>query len=647
MIGNLFLFLLAVSPTLVLVSSLTTYQYQYIRQVDLPALAVSSSGEGVVSRLTIKIAYPGSGEVYFSSEPLSMIDSQASARIAVMVASQIAGVNRDNYDFFISMKSPSLIIGGPSAGGVMTIGVLAALLNIDVNNTVAMTGMILPDGTIGPVGGIPSKLRAAAEAGYKVLLIPAGQSIVYEEKVKRTPSGIGVITRITREKVNVTALGEKLGIKVIEVADIDEAAKYFLGIETGSNKNLTSTKITYTGELESLYQRWIENMTKIRESIKQTIKHKDVVSEYINQSDILYQKALELENNKKYYTAASFLFQSLTLMQEAWVLSELDSYEKIQAYITNINSTIKELEKKINTTEIQTLSQLEAAIIARERLSEAKENLEKGVESIVQVIDIITGKKRIQINDPEALALAYTRLLTVKQWMEYSELPSPKISSNAIKSTAQIFMDYAEDVVSYYDALSSDVGFSQQTAPQDYYAQGQIEYQEKEYVKAITDFMRAISSSITRIHLLFDTAPEKITNILLERALKLLSIEHTYQSGIAIGYYELGEEYLQKFKSTGDNTYLYNSIQLAILSSLYSTLSKIILGYSNNTSIQTSPTSTTSTSENTSSQQTTTRNSTETQLISKTSGELLGKNEAALLIVLVVLALLYYIYRRS
>ncbi len=41
-----------------------------------------------------------------------------------------------------------------------------------VNPKVMMTGMINPDGTIGPVGGILEKASAAASVGAKLFLIP-------------------------------------------------------------------------------------------------------------------------------------------------------------------------------------------------------------------------------------------------------------------------------------------------------------------------------------------------------------------------------------------------------------------------------------------------------------------------------------------
>ena len=40
-----------------------------------------------------------------------------------------------------------------------------------------MTGMINPDGTVGPVGGILEKIMGANSKGIKVFLIPSGSQL--------------------------------------------------------------------------------------------------------------------------------------------------------------------------------------------------------------------------------------------------------------------------------------------------------------------------------------------------------------------------------------------------------------------------------------------------------------------------------------
>ncbi|MEI8081103.1 MAG: S16 family serine protease [Actinomycetes bacterium] len=71
-------------------------------------------------------------------------------------------------------------IDGPSAGGLMTLGVLANLEHATVPDKVSLTGTVFPGGGLGPVGGIPEKIRAANEAGMTKVLIPLGQRISFD-----------------------------------------------------------------------------------------------------------------------------------------------------------------------------------------------------------------------------------------------------------------------------------------------------------------------------------------------------------------------------------------------------------------------------------------------------------------------------------
>jgi predicted S18 family serine protease len=66
---------------------------------------------------------------------------------------------------------------GPSAGAVMTVGFVAPLKGERIRRGIAVTGTINPDGTIGSVGSIPDKIRAAVREGYRTILIPEGFSV--------------------------------------------------------------------------------------------------------------------------------------------------------------------------------------------------------------------------------------------------------------------------------------------------------------------------------------------------------------------------------------------------------------------------------------------------------------------------------------
>lgn len=72
-------------------------------------------------------------------------------------------------------------VGGPSAGLLFTLGVIAKLDgdgrgdSLTGGRTIAGTGTIDAEGDVGPVGGVPLKTKAAARDGATVFLVPAAE----------------------------------------------------------------------------------------------------------------------------------------------------------------------------------------------------------------------------------------------------------------------------------------------------------------------------------------------------------------------------------------------------------------------------------------------------------------------------------------
>jgi ATP-dependent Lon protease len=65
---------------------------------------------------------------------------------------------------------------GPSAGLAFVTGIVSALTGKPVKAGFAMTGEVALHGEVGPVGGIVHKMRAAARAGRKVVIVPAANA---------------------------------------------------------------------------------------------------------------------------------------------------------------------------------------------------------------------------------------------------------------------------------------------------------------------------------------------------------------------------------------------------------------------------------------------------------------------------------------
>jgi PDZ domain-containing secreted protein len=66
-------------------------------------------------------------------------------------------------------------VGGPSAGLMLTLGILDLVGDEDLTDgkVVAGTGTIDAKGAVGPIGGITLKMAAAKDIGAKLFLVPA------------------------------------------------------------------------------------------------------------------------------------------------------------------------------------------------------------------------------------------------------------------------------------------------------------------------------------------------------------------------------------------------------------------------------------------------------------------------------------------
>jgi hypothetical protein len=139
---------------------------------------------------------------------------RAAGWMAVITASLLIGNDPSQYEFSFDVAGR---IDGPSAGALMTTAVLAGYLGDTVDPTVTMTGTINPDGTIGPVGGIPHKIEGAAAAGKTTVLVPGGQRYDYDYALGQS--------------VDLVQVGQQYGVEVKLVSDIYEAYRELTGSE--------------------------------------------------------------------------------------------------------------------------------------------------------------------------------------------------------------------------------------------------------------------------------------------------------------------------------------------------------------------------------------------------------------------------------
>jgi PDZ domain-containing protein len=81
------------------------------------------------------------------------------------------------YELPFNLSINSDQIGGPSAGLAWTLGIIDSLSGGDLTGgrTIAATGTIRPDGSVGEVGGVKQKTVAVERAGASVFFVPDGE----------------------------------------------------------------------------------------------------------------------------------------------------------------------------------------------------------------------------------------------------------------------------------------------------------------------------------------------------------------------------------------------------------------------------------------------------------------------------------------
>ncbi|MFI6711862.1 PDZ domain-containing protein [Nonomuraea sp. NPDC050478] len=105
----------------------------------------------------------------------------------------VVGVSmRATYKFPFEVDINVGEVGGPSAGLMFSLGIVDKLTEgpMTGGKQIAGTGTIKPDGTVGPIGGIPQKLVGARDAGATIFLTPAGNCA---EAMKAVPDGLRLV----------------------------------------------------------------------------------------------------------------------------------------------------------------------------------------------------------------------------------------------------------------------------------------------------------------------------------------------------------------------------------------------------------------------------------------------------------------------
>jgi hypothetical protein len=201
-----------------------------ITSMTIPALWAGSSKDGMqggVELATVSLDKSGPGaftvDLSDSSAQGAGPSWQAASASAAAFAALAGGTNPQSMSVKFGVTGP---IDGPSAGGLMAVALIAASTGGSLLPGHTMTGTISPEGSIGVVGYVSTKLKAAHDAGFNTVVIP--------EDTVMARDGEG-------NQVNLVDFGKQLGLTVIPVRTVNQAFEAMTGKPFASKSTLPST----------------------------------------------------------------------------------------------------------------------------------------------------------------------------------------------------------------------------------------------------------------------------------------------------------------------------------------------------------------------------------------------------------------------
>ncbi|MBW3004658.1 hypothetical protein KY310_02405 [Candidatus Woesearchaeota archaeon] len=391
---------------------------------------------------------PGKNRVFLETFPLTQLTTQVSMRFAQQIACDQIDIDCSDYDFFYTIKSLPGVVGGPSAGASAAVLTASLLLDQEMKKDVAVTGTINSGGTIGAVGGLKGKIKAASENGIKHVLIPKGTRMYAEEEAEVVDVKTESEDNETNEtfeinqsnKLDLIEYGKNLSVNVTEVATLSEALEIFTGYKIKEpagdfiiDPAYKATMKDVAIDLCSRNQNITKQLAVLREKLGKNVSEKETKA--LNYSE----KSKESFDLGEYYSAASYCFRSsVSLKQSIFKLSNLTK-EDVENQAKILEEAADAFDKKINNTKMNTITALQTMMAVKERLQESRDAIKEALEA-----DKLN-------KSTDMIAYAEERLHSAKTWSKFfnGDKNEFELDKTHLKNTCQSKINEAEERYNY------------------------------------------------------------------------------------------------------------------------------------------------------------------------------------------------------
>ncbi len=397
--------------------------------IQLLTVAETPNGEvGGLADLYLDVR-PGSGAIFIDSYPLTRIDTQISTRYANEIACDLIQEDCTKYDFFYTIRASSSVVGGPSAGAPIAALTASVLGGLALAKDTIMTGTITSGGVIGPVAGVPEKAAAAAEGGYRRILIPAPD---FEENA----------TNASRFA--------NLSIEVVRIHTLHEALTHLTGRNFSDSVPEPSPDPTYARIMADIAGRLcnrtdeLSNTTPLNESV-------------LNFTESRREAAWNASAANASYSAASFCFTANLRLRRAAL--EAAPADQLAALYTQTEEAVGKYNARLEKIALTSLPDLETYMIVKERLIEA-----------VDVLKETTPQNATPADAAYALERYYSGVV----WGSFFEMSQPSLvlHTEHLRTSCLTKLAEAEERLNYVDlyvpTLEAGVRRSMSYAREDY-----------------------------------------------------------------------------------------------------------------------------------------------------------------------------------
>jgi hypothetical protein len=172
-------------------------------------------------------------------------EQSASVWNAELVAASALDKNLTDFTFTASPQ-----IDDTSASALLAAGFIASITGATIDPAATLTGYLYPDGTLGPVDGIPEKFLAALESGKKRLGYPSGM-----RKARSADTG---------DLVDLEKLAADHGARAVPLGDVQDAYKLLTGEALPRPVPVPAADMALDAEtttlLDAQYKRWQQRL---------------------------------------------------------------------------------------------------------------------------------------------------------------------------------------------------------------------------------------------------------------------------------------------------------------------------------------------------------------------------------------------------